>query len=115
MAFRSFAHWANPETLPSAQHEVELRCVGRLSPKDIEEIRNMKHLRKLTLEGIERFPRELCALGELVSLTVTKRGDAGIAELPEELSGLRSLRRLRVRAGRLTRLLPNLRRIALAR
>ncbi|HEY1960015.1 MAG TPA: hypothetical protein VGH28_30610 [Polyangiaceae bacterium] len=105
MAFRSFAHWSEP--LARASRVVtRLRCIGALDSTDVAEIRGMKHLRDLVLEGIETFPLGLCDLAELRSLTINKRGEPGVTDLPDALCGLVSLRTLRIRATRL-RALPD--------
>ena len=64
----------------------------------------MSDLRDLTLEGLETFPRALCDLPKLRSLTVGRRGEDGVAELPDEIRQLVSLRTLRIRARRLVSL-----------
>ena len=105
MAFRSFADWTEP---PARAKRVvtRLRCIGPLDAADVAEIRAMKHLRELVLEGVEIFPLGLCDLGELRALTVNAPGEPGVADLPDALRGLVSLRTLRIRATRL-RALPD--------
>ena len=104
MAFRSFAHWTSPEPSGARRVVVRLRCIGPLDPSDVAEIRAMKHLRELVLEGVEALPEALCDLPELRALTINKRGEAGVARLPDAVRGLVSLRTLRLRARRATAL-----------
>jgi len=74
VAFRSFADWTEP---PARARRVvtRLRCIGPLDPADVAEIRAMKHLRELVLEGVETFPLGLCDLGDLRALTVNAPGE----------------------------------------
>ncbi len=102
MAFRSFADWAAPATVRRVV--TRMRCIGPLGRADVDDLRRMSDLRDLTLEGLETFPPELCDLPKLRSLTLNRRGEAGVAELPDEIRLLVSLRTLRVRARRLVSL-----------
>jgi len=102
MAFRSFADWSAPA--PMRRVITRMRCIGPLAPSDVDDLRRMPDLRDLTLEGLETFPRALCDLPKLRSLTLNRRGEDGIAELPDEIRQLVSLRTLRVRARRLVSL-----------
>jgi hypothetical protein len=81
-----------------------MRCIGPLAPSDVDDLRRMPDLRDLTLEGLETFPRALCDLPNLRSLTLNRRGEDGVAELPDEIRNLVALRTLRVRARRLVAL-----------
>ncbi len=102
MAFRSFAHWSGrSEAAPARRVVSRLCCIGALSPSDVDDLRRMSDLRDLTLEGIETFPRALCDLVQLRSLTINRRGEDGVAELPSDIDKLVALRTLRVRAKRL--------------
>ena len=100
MAFRSFADWSAPA--PLRRVVTRLRCIGPLAPSDVDDLRRMPDLRDLTLEGLETFPRALCDLPKLRVLTLNRRGEDGIGELPEDIKNLVSLRTLRIRARRLT-------------
>jgi hypothetical protein len=102
MAFRSFADWSGPT--PSRRVVTRLRCIGPLAPSDIDDLRRMSDLRDLTLEGIESFPPSLCDLPKLRILTINRRGEAGVASLPDAIASLVSLRTLRIRAQRMTEL-----------
>src|SRR5512143_4093503 len=104
MAFRSFAHWTGSSTTTSSARRVVSRlcCIGPLTAADVDDLRRMADLRELTLEGIETFPRALCDLSQLRSLTINRRGEDGVAELPSDIDKLASLRTLRIRAHRLT-------------
>ena len=104
MAFRSFAHWTGVSAAPARRVVSRLCCIGPLTPADVEDLRRMGDLRDLTLEGIETFPRALCDLPRLRSLTINRRGEDGVGELPSDLGKLVSLRTLRVRSKRLTAL-----------
>ncbi len=104
MAFRSFAHWTGTPAPQTRRIVSRLCCVGPLTPADVDDLRRMSDLRELTLEGIETFPRALCDLPLLRSLTINRRGEDGVAELPSDVDKLASLRILRVRAKRLTAL-----------
>lgn len=102
MAFRSFADWSAPA--PVRRVVTRVRCIGPLSPSDVDDLRRMSDLRELTLEGLETFPVALCDLPNLRTLTVSRRGEDGIAELPDDIRKLVSLRTLRLRARRLVTL-----------
>ena len=104
MAFRSFAQWTESPRVRASRVVTRLRCIGRLDRDDLAEIVRMPDLRELVLEGLDVFPPELCELARLRSLTVNRRGEAGIGELPDAIRGLVSLRILRLRARRLTAL-----------
>jgi Leucine-rich repeat (LRR) protein len=104
MAFRSFAHWTGPGRARAERVVTRLCCIGELSTDDLADLRCMKDLRDLTLEGISTFPAELCELVQLHSLTVNKRGEDGITEIPAEIGNLHALRTLRIRARNLTKL-----------
>lgn len=64
----------------------------------------MPRLRELVVEDITEFPRALCDLADLRSLTINARGEDGISSLPGDLGGLGALRTLRVRARKLAAL-----------
>jgi len=102
VAFRSFTEWTAPRR--AERIVTRLLCIGDLTAQDVDEIAAMKDLQQLTLQGIETFPSKLCSLGALRQLTINKRGEPGVRELPEEIRELRNLHTLRVRAQRLTML-----------
>ena len=105
MAFRSFAHWSGSTPQVATRRVVSrLCCIGPLTPADVDDLRRMSDLRDLTLEGIETFPQGLCTMTQLRSLTINRRGEDGVSELPGEIAELASLRTLRIRAKRLTTL-----------
>jgi len=81
-----------------------MRCIGPLGQADVDDLRRMSDLRDLTLEGLETFPPSLCDLPNLRALTVGRRGEDGISQLPDEIRKLTSLRTLRIRARRLVTL-----------
>jgi Leucine-rich repeat (LRR) protein len=105
MAFRSYAHWTGTAARAAARRVVtRLCCIGPLAPADVDDLRRMADLRDLTLEGIETFPRALCDLVHLRSLTINRRGEDGISSLPAEIRNLAALRTLRIRARKMTEL-----------
>ncbi len=78
-----------------------MRCQGPLTAHHVRTLVAMQHLERLSLEHIDIFPTELCALANLRVLEIEGDLDA----LPEEIREMRSLGLLRLRAKRL-RVLP---------